>query len=150
MGSSPPGVLVVDRGWSSRFESRKRWFSSRTNVWQTTSWREHCSRSTLKTARVRWFRVGYVLCPGKSPVWAGVSCLDAGLELASDPVSDRSLLSGRGRFVPTGVLEALCIQAPEQTGRELVRIAPRYWNAEGNWRRDPGKYRLAPAGRIHR
>ena len=50
--------------------------------------------------------------------------------VASD-VSDWSLLSGRGRGVPTGVLEALCIQAPEQTGRELVRIAPRYWNAEG-------------------
>ena len=47
--------------------------------------------------------------------------------VASD-VSDWSLLSGRGRGVPTGVLEALCIQAPEQTGRELVRIAPKYWD----------------------
>ena len=45
--------------------------------------------------------------------------------------SDWSLLSRRGRGVPAGVLEALCIQAPEQTGRELVRIAPKYWNVWG-------------------
>ena len=57
--------------------------------------------------------------------------------VASD-VSDWSLLSRRDAAVPTGVLEALCIQAPEQTGRELVRIVPRYWNAEGIGGRDPG------------
>ena len=34
------------------------------------------------------------------------------------------------RFVPHGVIEAICIQAPERTGRELVRITPQfrdYW-----------------------
>ena len=30
------------------------------------------------------------------------------------------------RFVPHGVIEALCIQAPERTGCELVRIAPQF------------------------
>ncbi len=30
------------------------------------------------------------------------------------------------RFVPHGVIEALCIQAPERTGRELIRITPQF------------------------
>ena len=34
------------------------------------------------------------------------------------------------RFVPRGVIEALCIQAPEKTGRELVRITPQF---QGGW-----------------
>ena len=36
-----------------------------------------------------------------------------------------NIAEGR-RFVPQGVIEALCIQAPERTGRELVRITPQF------------------------
>ena len=36
----------------------------------------------------------------------------------------------RNRFVSQGVIEALCIQMPERTGRELVRITPRF---QGLW-----------------
>lgn len=36
----------------------------------------------------------------------------------------------RNRFVFQGVIEALCIQMPERTGRELVRVTPRF---QGLW-----------------
>ena len=35
-------------------------------------------------------------------------------------------IAERRRFVPHGVIEALCIQAPERTGRELIRIIPQF------------------------
>ena len=35
-------------------------------------------------------------------------------------------LAERDHFVPQGVIEALCIQAPERTGRELVRLTPQF------------------------
>ena len=51
-------------------------------------------------ARVRWFRVGYVLCPGKSPVWPGVSCLDAGLESRATSATGRCCLEEDAAFQP--------------------------------------------------
>ena len=35
------------------------------------------------------------------------------------------------RYVPSGLIEALCIQVPEQTGQELVRLAPQLTNFPG-------------------
>ena len=40
-------------------------------------------------------------------------------------------IAERRRFVPQGVIEALCIQAPERTGRELVRINPQFQDRWG-------------------
>ena len=41
-----------------------------------------------------------------------------------------NIAEGR-RFVPHGVIEALCIQAPERTGRELVCITPQFQDLWG-------------------
>ena len=42
-----------------------------------------------------------------------------------------SFLSEGQRYVPSGLIEALCIQVPEQTGQELVRLAPQLTNFPG-------------------
>ena len=39
-----------------------------------------------------------------------------------------AFLSGRDGYVPSGLIEALCIQVPELTGQELVRLAPGLWD----------------------
>ena len=40
-------------------------------------------------------------------------------------------IAERRRFVPQGVIEALCVQAPERMGRELVRINPQFLDRFG-------------------
>lgn len=59
-----------------------------------------------------------------------------------------AFLANDRRFIPHGVVEALCIQVPEQTGQELVRIDPEYLDRRGIgeaflesivWR-DPGSF----------
>ena len=42
-----------------------------------------------------------------------------------------AFLSEGQRYVSPGLMEALCIQVPEQTGRELIRLAPRLVNFPG-------------------
>ena len=42
-----------------------------------------------------------------------------------------AFLSEGQRYVPPGLIEALCIQVPEQTGQELVRLAPQLTNFPG-------------------
>ena len=42
-----------------------------------------------------------------------------------------AFLSEGSRYVPAGWMEALCIQVPEQTGRELIRLAPPLMNFPG-------------------
>ena len=45
--------------------------------------------------------------------------------------------------VSPGLLEALCIQIPEQTGQELISVAPNVCRSMGVWRRVPAESRLA-------
>ena len=42
-----------------------------------------------------------------------------------------AFLSAGDQYVPGGLIEALCIQVPEQTGVELVRLAPRLMSLPG-------------------
>ena len=42
-----------------------------------------------------------------------------------------AFLSEGEQYVPTGLIEALCIQVPEQTGVELARLAPRLMSLPG-------------------
>ena len=39
-----------------------------------------------------------------------------------------AFLSEKDGYVPSGLIEALCIQVPELTGQELVRLAPGLWD----------------------
>ena len=39
-----------------------------------------------------------------------------------------AFLSEKDVYVPSGLIEALCIQVPELTGQELVRLAPGLWD----------------------
>ena len=123
------GVLVVDRGWSLDSNQEEVVFLAYERLADHVvagALLQEYIKDSARPMVSRWLRSLSREVAGLAQRF--MSRRRTGV--ASD-VSDWSLLSGRGRGVPTGVLEALCIQAPEQTGRELVRIAPRYWNAEG-------------------
>ena len=45
---------------------------------------------------------------------------------SSTTVGGVPFLNRMDQFLPLGVVEALCIQVPEQTGKELVRLAPEF------------------------
>lgn len=63
---------------------------------------------------------------------------------SSTAISGVPFLDSKDRMLSLGVVEALCIQVPEQTGQELTRLAPEFlnepgigWTFEGSivWRR---------------
>ena len=123
------GVLVVDRGWSLDSNQEEVVFLAYERLADHVvagALLQEYIKDSARAMVSRWLR-----SLSREVAGLGRRFMPRRRTGVASDVSDRSLLSGRGRGVPTGVLEALCIQAPEQTGRELVRIAPRYWNAEG-------------------
>ena len=52
-------------------------------------------------------------------------------EAAFSNVGGLAFLGEERKYVPHGLIEALCIQMPERTGRELVRLAPNVLNHPG-------------------
>jgi len=44
-----------------------------------------------------------------------------------------AFVCNRKKFVPAGIIEAMSIQIPERTGRELVELAPEIKNRRGVW-----------------
>ena len=123
------GVLVVDRGWSLDSNQEEVVFLAYERLADHVvagALLQEYIKDSARPMVSRWLR-----SLSREVAGLGRRFMPRRRTGVASDVSDRSLLSGRGRGVPTGVLEALCIQAPEQTGRELVRIAPRYWNAEG-------------------
>ena len=123
------GVLVVDRGWSLDSNQEEVVFLAYERLADHVvagALLQEYMRDRARPMVSRWLR-------SLSREVAGLGrrfMSRRGTGVASAG-SDWSLLYGRGYTVPTGVLEALCIQAPEQTGRELVRIAPKYWDVWG-------------------
>ena len=50
---------------------------------------------------------------------------------SSTTIGGVPFLESKGRILSLGVLEALCIQVPEQTGHELVQVAPEFLSEPG-------------------
>ena len=50
---------------------------------------------------------------------------------SSTTVGGVPFLNRKGRILSLGVVEALCIEVPEQTGQELVQLAPEFLNEPG-------------------
>ncbi len=123
------GVLVVDRGWSVDSNQKEVVFLAYERLADHVvagALLQEYVRDSARPLISRWLR-----SLSREATGLVQRVMPRRRTGAASDVSDWSLLFGRGRGVPTGVLEALCIQAPEQTGRELVRIAPKYWNVWG-------------------
>ena len=123
------GVLVVDRGWSLDSNQEEVVFLAYERLADHVvagALLQEYIKDSARPMVSRWLRSLSREATGLARRFIS----RRGTRVASAG-SDWSLLSGGGYTVPTGVLEALCIQAPEQTGRELVRIAPKYWNVWG-------------------
>ena len=123
------GVLVVDRGWSLDSNQEEVVFLAYERLADHVvagALLEEYIKDSARPMVSRWLR-----SLSREVVGLTRRFLSRRGARVASAGSDWPLLSGRGYTVPTGVLEALCIQAPEQTGRELVRIAPKYWNVWG-------------------
>ena len=57
--------------------------------------------------------------------------LGLGYSQSSTTIGGVPLLDRKDRILSLGVVEALCIVVPEQTGQELVRLAPEFLNEPG-------------------
>ena len=57
--------------------------------------------------------------------------LGLGYSRSSTTVGGVPFLDSKDRFISLGVVEALCIEVPEQTGQELVQLAPEFLSEPG-------------------
>ena len=123
------GVLIVDLGWSPEGQRHEVVFPAYERFTDHIVAKELLSRYREHQRRPRvWRWLDRIYQKSAGLVRRSVT---RNKTEPRGPYGLPTWLSRSGRPVSPGVLEALCVQAPEQIGREFVRIVPQYQNVWG-------------------